>query len=187
VRNEDCQRIRDKDHVLFRVSLAHTDIAVPPNPNLISRRSLDTQHSNNFLVVEDDPNDAFLIHRALTTAKCGASFVCRNPSETKSFLLGVGMYADRQRFPLPKVVLTDLRIGAESGLELVAWIRKQESPLRETKIVILTDSPSQLQWDAAINEGAQRVYQKPNRLADLQAILVAIAAEFCSGDAGRSK
>jgi CheY-like chemotaxis protein len=141
---------------------------------------LDTDRDSNFLIVENDPNDAFLIHRALTSAKCGASFVCRNPSEAKSYLRGAGMYADRHRYPLPKVVITDLRMGAESGIELVDWIRKQDSPLNNTTVIILTGSASELQFDAAEKVGAQGVYRKPTRLEDLQVLLTNIAAQYCS-------
>jgi CheY-like chemotaxis protein len=146
---------------------------------------LDTNHETNFLIVENDPNDAFLIHRALAMAKCGASFVCRNPSEAKSYLRGAGMYADRRQFPFPGVLLTDLRMGAESGIELVAWIREQEPPIRDLKVIILTGSASELQWDAAMKVGAQQVHRKPTRLEDLQDLMTNIATEFCPGPRAR--
>ena len=91
------------------------------------------------------------------------------------------MYADRRRFPFPNVLLTDLRMGAESGIELVAWIREQAPPIRDLKCIILTGSASELQWDAAMKVGAQQVHRKPTRLEDLQCLLNNIAAEFCSG------
>src|SRR5688500_5228761 len=93
-----------------------------PNPN-----------KTRFLVVENDPNDAFLITRALMKSEaCGASTVCRNPSEAKDYLRGAGMYSNREAYPQPNVILTDLRMGNETGLELVEWVRKQEPPLRDT-------------------------------------------------------
>jgi CheY-like chemotaxis protein len=115
----------------------------------------------------------------LTAAKCEA-FVCRNSSEAKSYLRGAGMYADRKRFPLPNVVCTDLRMDSESGIELVAWIRAQEPPIRDLKCIILTGSASELQWDAAMKVGAQQVHRKPTRLEDLQQLMTDIAKEFCS-------
>lgn len=136
--------------------------------------------ATTFLIVENDPNDAFLIHRALAAGKCGASFVCRNPSEAKSYLRGAGMYTDRKRFPFPHVLLTDLRMGAESGIELVAWIRAQEPPIKDLKVIILTGSASELQWDAAMKVGAQQVHRKPTRLEDLEQLMSNIATEFCS-------
>jgi CheY-like chemotaxis protein len=142
---------------------------------------LDTNRSSNFLIVENDPNDAFLIHRALTSANCGMSLVCRNASEAKSYLRGAGMYADRKRYPFPAVVLTDLRMGHESGIELVTWIRQQEQPVRDLKVIILTGSATELQWDAAMKAGAQYVHRKPTKLEDLEKLLASIADEFCLG------
>lgn len=89
------------------------------------------------------------------------------------------MYADRRRYPLPRVIITDLRMDNESGIELVEWVRKQEPPLKDTSIVILTGSATPLQFDAAEKVGAQRVYRKPSRLEDLQEMLANIASEFC--------
>src|SRR5258708_11767729 len=98
-------------------------------PIPLIRSALDqTDDLNNFLIVEDDANDAYLIKRALSSTKCRSSFVCRNPGEAKAYLRGAGMYADRRRYPFPNVVITDLRMGRESGIELVDWVRKQDSP-----------------------------------------------------------
>lgn len=132
-----------------------------------------------FLVVENDPDDAFLIRRALTAAGCGSSFLCRNPSEAKAYLKGAGMYADREKYPCPDLVLTDLRMDGESGIDFVQWLRNQEPPLRDKIILILTGSATPMQFDAAQKVGAQAVHRKPTRLEDLQALLTAIAAEYC--------
>src|SRR5207253_5692363 len=99
--------------------------------------------------------------------------------DAKSCLRGAGMYSDRKRYPLPEVVITDLRMGTESGIELVEWIREQEPPIKEIPVIILTGSASELQFDAAEKVGAQRVYRKPTKLEDLQQLLSSIAAEFC--------
>lgn len=174
--------IRVFHDVFFRSSLTSPTLAVPAVRTLIHNEfgnPLDTNRDASFLIVENDPTDAFLIHRALTTAKCGASFVCRNPSEAKSYLRGAGMYSDRKKFPFPDVVLTDLRMGAESGIELVAWIRNQEPPIRDLKVIIMTGSASELQWDAAMKVGAQQVHRKPTRLEDLGNLMTNIAKEFC--------
>jgi CheY-like chemotaxis protein len=139
----------------------------------------DTQRKTTFLIVENDPNDAFLIRRALEKGNCAPACVCRNVSEAKSYLKGAGMYSNRSKYPVPDVVLTDLRMEDESGIELVEWIRQQEPPLRDTTILILTGSATPLQFDAAEKVGAQGVHRKPSRLEDLQELLAGIAKEYC--------
>lgn len=89
------------------------------------------------------------------------------------------MYSDRSKYPFPDVVLTDLRMEDESGVELVEWIRLQESPLRDITVLILTGSATPLQFEAAQKAGAQGVHRKPTRLEDLQELLASIAREFC--------
>lgn len=132
-----------------------------------------------FLVVENDPNDAFLINRALSASPhCGSSFVCRNPSEARALLLGAGMYANRTAYPLPDVILTDMNMGAESGLELVKWIRQQSSPMKHLPIFILTGSSTLVEREVVEKAGANKVFVKPSRLEDLQALLHSIAKEF---------
>jgi CheY-like chemotaxis protein len=136
---------------------------------------------NNFLIVENDPNDAFLIKRALAANERGISaFVCRNPGEAQAYLRGAGMYQDRAQFPLPDVILTDLRMGLQSGVQLVEWLRRQESPLRDTLIVILTGSAGPAEYEAAEKVGAQAVYRKPTKLEDLRTLLAKIADSFCA-------
>src|SRR4051794_6700956 len=87
--------------------------------------NLDTQTQSSFLIVENDQNDAFLIRRALASSRCGHASLCRNPSEAKAYLKGAGMYADRSKYPFPDVILTDLRMDDETGVELVEWVRQQ--------------------------------------------------------------
>src|SRR5262245_51006627 len=118
--------------------------------------------ARKFLIVENDANDAFLIARALgRSPRCGAPLVCRNPSEARAYLRGAGMYADRSVYPMADVIITDLRMENESGLELVEWVRKQESPLNQLPVIIISGAGSPLQVEAAAKAGASRVYQKP--------------------------
>src|SRR6185436_3289781 len=91
-----------------------------------------------FLVLEDDANDALLIRRAFTNAACHA-FVCRNTSEARAYLVGAGMYADRTRFPFPDIFMTDLRLGDESGVHFVEWLRSKDD-LAELPVVVLSGS-----------------------------------------------
>ena len=89
------------------------------------------------------------------------------------------MYANRAKYPFPDVILTDLRMEEESGIELVEWVRQQEPPLRDITILILTGSATPVQFEAAQKVGAQGVHRKPTKLEDLQQLLAGIAKEFC--------
>lgn len=168
--------VRQKHDALFR--------RPPTRRNLLSvsslfkPRGLESNLARKFLIVEDDPNDALLIKRALRS-RCGFSFVCRNPGEAQAYLRGAGTYGDRAAYPLPDVIVTDLRIGADSGITLVEWVRSQTPPVRDTPMIILTGSAPPAEFEAAQRAGAQRVYRKPTRFEDLQQLIEEIALEYC--------
>ena len=116
------------------------------------------------MVIEDDANDAFLIRRAFTEENGNGKdmfvFVCRNTSEARAYLLGAGMYSDRQKFPFPEVIVSDVRIGEDSGVHFLQWLR--EIPhLQEIPVIILTGSASQREMEAAKQLGALKVLRKP--------------------------
>lgn len=131
----------------------------------------------NFLVVENDPNDAFFIRRALAPA--GAAHVCKNPEEARAYLSGSGSFQDRTKYPLPELILTDLRMDQHCGLKFVQWLRNQPSPLRETNIVILTGSANATEYAAAEKIGAQQVLCKPTSLDDLKNLVSGLVRQFC--------
>ena len=89
------------------------------------------------------------------------------------------MYADRASFPLPDVIVTDLSMRADSGIKLVEWVRAQALPVRDTPVIVLTGSVRPPELEAAQRAGAQRVFSKPTRFADLQKVIEEIASEYC--------
>src|SRR5438045_756430 len=107
------------------------------SPNTIFR-CVEQDFRTTFLVLEDDADDALLIRRAFTNAACRA-FVCRNTSEARAYLMGAGMYADRHRFPSPDIFMTDLRLGDESGVQFLEWIRSQPE-FQGLPVVVLSGS-----------------------------------------------
>src|SRR5258705_2201153 len=75
------------------------------------------------LLVEDSADDVFLIRRALKKAgfQNPVHVVC-NGKEAMAYLNGEGNSANRQFFPLPSLVLLDLRLPDLSGLAGLGWI-----------------------------------------------------------------
>src|SRR5690242_4124118 len=79
-----------------------------------------------WLLVEDDDNDFILLKRALSRADPTVQLHwVRDGAEAKEYLNGSGRYEDRTAFPLPTMVLSDLKMPRCSGLELVQWVRQQ--------------------------------------------------------------
>src|SRR5690349_2143494 len=87
-------------------------------------------HHAPVLLAEDEETDVFLMHHAFTTAGIQNQLVAvTNGEDAIAYLSGTGRYADRLRFPLPCMVLTDLHMPGASGFDFLVWL-KQQSHLR---------------------------------------------------------
>src|SRR6516225_8524692 len=93
-----------------------------------------------FLLVEDDSGDALLIRRAFVQAKVlNPVQVVSSGEEAIAYLSGTGRYANRAEFPLPELVLLDLKMPGIDGFEVLRWIRAQPG-IRGMRVVVLSGS-----------------------------------------------
>ena len=92
------------------------------------------------LLVEDNPDDIALFKRATSKAAVSCPLQVVSDGETAiAYLLGTGIYADREHYPLPSLVLLDLKLPRKSGHEVLEWVRAQPN-LRRLPVVVLTTS-----------------------------------------------
>src|ERR1043166_4851684 len=113
------------------------------------------------LLVEDNPDDVLLIQRAFQKAGLrDALKVVRDGAQAIEYLSGSGLYADRRRFPLPFLVLLDLKMPGTDGFEVLRWARA-EPDLKRLLIVVLTSSNLQTDVDRAYELGANSYLVKP--------------------------
>lgn len=117
---------------------------------------------NDFiLVVDDDENDVLLLQRAFKKAGLASWFrVVTGGEQAINYLSGKGMYADRERYPLPFLMLLDLKMPGTDGFEVLRWARS-ESDLKQLLIVVLTSSNLQTDVDRAYELGANSYLVKP--------------------------
>jgi CheY-like chemotaxis protein len=85
-------------------------------------------------------------------------------------LSGDGEYSDRGAFPLPAVMLLDLKLPRRSGLEVLEWVRAQAT-LRRLPVVMLTSSNQSQDVNRAYDLGANSYLVKPVEFADLERML----------------
>ncbi|NEQ29015.1 MAG: response regulator [Microcoleus sp. SIO2G3] len=131
--------------------------------------------AHTILLVEDDPNDILLTQRAFRKANLtNASLQVVTDGDTAvGYLSGVGEYADRDRYPLPVVVLLDLKLPRRSGHEILAWLRQQPE-LKRLLVVVLTSSNQRSDVDQAYDLGANSYLVKPIGLAALVEVVQAL-------------
>jgi CheY-like chemotaxis protein len=128
------------------------------------------------LLVEDDPNDVFLMGRALKGAQIGNPVqVAADGQEAIRYLAGSEKYADRTLFPLPSLVFLDLKLPYKNGFEVLQWIRTRPD-LESTLVVVLTSSSEERDIEKAYKLGARSFLVKPPTQEMLLALMVSLKA-----------
>jgi CheY-like chemotaxis protein len=131
-----------------------------------------------WLSVENDDNDAFLMQRALARVLGSvALYRVRNGAQARAYLAGDGIFADRSAFPLPALILSDLRMPLMNGLELLAWV-KQHPKLCRIPFVVLTSSNHATDLDQAQSLGVADYLIKPHDPQDLIKLIQVLATRF---------
>jgi CheY-like chemotaxis protein len=123
------------------------------------------------LLADDDVNDVFLVQRALQKANIANPLqVVRDGEEAVAYLSGLFPYADRERHPLPALLLLDLKMPRKTGFEVLAWLR-QQSRLKRLPVVVLTSSNQNADINRAYDLGANSYLVKPGGFDNLMELM----------------
>jgi CheY-like chemotaxis protein len=123
------------------------------------------------LLVEDNPDDIFLMCRALK--KTGLAMplqIVTDGKQALEYFNGRGQFADRGQFPRPAWVFLDLKLPYLNGFEVLEWIR-QDPTHKLLDVVILTSSPEDRDKETAHALGAKGYLVKPPTSVSLLEIL----------------
>jgi len=112
------------------------------------------------MIVEDREDDIVLIRKAFERAQFTnpVQFV-RSGEEAVAYLRGEGKYANRAEYPLPVLVLLDLKLNGMDGFELLTWIRQRDG-IRGLPVVVLTSSSEMADVNRAYQLGANSFFVK---------------------------
>ncbi len=117
---------------------------------------------NIILIIEDNPDDIFFIKRALLRAGVeNPVYFLKNGEEAINYLSGKGKYGNRKEYPLPVIMLIDLKLPRVSGFELLRWIRSMEDPISLIPVVVFTTSSQPSDINKAYELGANSYIVKP--------------------------
>jgi CheY-like chemotaxis protein len=95
------------------------------------------------LLAEDDRNDIALMRRAFVEAAIpNPLIVVRNGREVVEYLAGKDAYGDREKYPLPGLMLLDLKMPWMDGFDVLSWLRRQPA-FDGLPVVLLTSSKLQ--------------------------------------------
>jgi len=130
----------------------------------------------SILLVEDNSDDVLLIKRAFRKAKIAPSMsIVTDGDEAINYLSQTSRCADPNRFPIPVLVLLDLKLPRRSGLEVLAWMRQQPK-LKRLLVVVLTSSQENSDLAKAYDLGANSYLVKPIDFQDFVSLIKLIDA-----------
>lgn len=115
----------------------------------------------SILLVEDNPMDVELILDAFKEARLNNKIqVAGNGKEALDFLFGKEKYADRKEFPLPDIILLDLKMPGVDGHEVLRQVKTADT-LKRIPVIILTSSQEEGDRAMSYDNGANSYLVKP--------------------------
>jgi CheY-like chemotaxis protein len=123
------------------------------------------------LLAEDDPDDVLLTQLALRKARLANPLqVVRDGEEAIAYLTGAGLFADRSQYPLPMLLLLDLKMPKVTGFEVLDWLRQQPL-LGRMPVAVMSSSEHDPHITRAYELGADSYLIKP---PDAEALLALV-------------
>ena len=147
--------------------------------SVLSQSAVEHQQHTQFmpkkvLIAEDDPSDVFLLRRAFAVAKIPATlhFVC-DGQEAIDYLEGGAAYNNRTAYPLPDLMLLDLKMPKLNGFDVLTWLRRQPG-LKRLLVTVLTSSDQPNDINRAYDLGANSYLLKPHNSSELSVLVAQV-------------
>ena len=122
------------------------------------------------LLVDDDDGCPILLRAAMekTAIDCSLQYVA-DGKDAMDYLSAIGKYQDRNKFPLPSLVLLDLKMPNANGFDVLHW-KSQRRWLDWLPVVVWSTAEVENDQREAINLGADAYLVKPMKLQDLMGV-----------------
>ncbi len=126
---------------------------------------------DTILLIEDNSKDVFLMQRAVRKAGITNPLKVVNDGDAAVlYLSGQAPYNDRNSYPLPVLILLDLKLPRRSGAEVLMWLRQQPG-LKRLPVVVLTASQEYIDINNVYDLGVNAYIVKPVAFNDLVEIV----------------
>jgi CheY-like chemotaxis protein len=134
------------------------------------------------LVVDDSGEDVNLIRVAFRESGFNNAIQAVSDAETAlQFLKGEGDYANRAKFPFPRLIILDHRMPGDV-LDVILWVRRR-SDLQFLPVVVFTGSANPNYEKEARDAGANAYHIKPQNFQEFVAVIKRIAEFWLVGGA----
>lgn len=136
------------------------------------------------LVADDDENDVFFLRRAF--AKSGLLHTIIHVTDGQKaieYLLGDGIYADRQANPFPDLLLLDLKMPKTDGFDVLSML--QSNPELDLPAVMFSTSALMVDIQMAKKLGARDYVVKPVDQDEMVKVALSFHERWLSGSSPR--
>jgi CheY-like chemotaxis protein len=126
-----------------------------------------TKHGT-VLLVDDDADNALLVRKAFAEADLiNPLHLVNSYKDAVGYFTGVGVYANRTAFPLPFLVLLNLKMGGEDGFAVLRWLFERPGLRKKFTVVVLSATDPEADVQLAYELGAQSYLSKPVNYTEL--------------------
>jgi len=130
------------------------------------------------LVAEDNEDDVFFLRRAFQNADLPYEIIfVPNGREAIDYLHGTPPYDNRERFPVPKALILDLKMPIQGGFDVLEWTRSQPE-LRNLPVMIHSSSELDVDRKRAKELGANAYYVKSAETRQIVAMFRELIREW---------
>ncbi|MBV8466413.1 MAG: response regulator [Burkholderiales bacterium] len=120
----------------------------------------------NVLLIDDNRMDIELTLDAFQQVRLSNKVhVVTSGDAALDYLFGRGQYADRREYPLPDLILLDLKMPGTDGFEVLRQV-KSTPPIKMLPVVVLTSSREDGDRIMSYNIGANSYLVKPVKFGD---------------------
>ena len=128
-----------------------------------------------FLLVEDDPNDVWFVEQEFKLAPVNLQLRAVPDGEHAiRYLEGKGDYGDRQRYPVPDVILLDLKMPKVNGFEFLDWLHSKGGEHSLIPVVVMSSSALESDVQRSYALGANSYLVKPVNWPEFRARIRAL-------------
>ena len=125
----------------------------------------------NVLLAEDSAQDRELLRKAVERSEAPVNiFNVEDGSDAIEYLEGSGKYSDRFAYPMPDVLVLDLKMRELSGFDVLLWLREHPD-CAVMPTVVLSGSGQEKDIQQAYALGANTYFEKPNSFVDFEALI----------------
>lgn len=131
---------------------------------------------NVILLVDDDDALPLLLQHAIKRSGLGMELrAVGDGEEAVLYLERKGKYEDAVKYPIPSLILLDLKMPRMTGFEVLEWKRLQPQ-LEKVPVVIWSSSCLEADQHRGLQLGASAYYVKPMETSGFVELLKALEA-----------